>query len=203
MASGGRGEDDDDWEDASDIFEVRSEAGSTDNLTPDVQGGDPSESSQLTVIAPLEDDRRERTPSRLMNRMRGRESDPDQPYERRDPRSWNSPSEYHSAPLMTPPNPKVSRWSRQEGPPVRHRSDGPSKSRDSKFMMKPPRFEGKEHCIESHLVQFDIVAKRNGWDDSEKTDFLKCSLVGEASHLLRDLSDSATYDDIVYKLRQR
>ena len=74
---------------------------------------------------------------------------------------------------------------------------------DSKFMMKPPRFEGKEHCIESHLVQFNIVAKRNGWDDSEKTDFLKCSLVGEASHLLRDLSDSATYDDIVYKLRQR
>ena len=70
-------------------------------------------------------------------------------------------------------------------------------------MMKPPRFEGKEHCIESHLVQFDIVAKRNGWDDSEKADFLKCSLVGEASQLLRDLSESATYDDIVYKLRQR
>ena len=70
-------------------------------------------------------------------------------------------------------------------------------------MMKPPRFEGKEHCIESHLVQFDIVAKRNGWDDSEKADFSKCSLVGEASQLLRDLSESATYDDIVYKLRQR
>ena len=69
--------------------------------------------------------------------------------------------------------------------------------------MKPPRFEGKEHCIESHLVQFEIVAKRNGWDDGEKADFLKCSLVGEASQLLRDLSESATYDDIVYKLRQR
>ena len=203
MASGGRGDDDDDWEDASDIFEVRSEAGSTDTLSPDEQGGDTSRSGQLTVIAPPEDDRRERTPSRVMNQRRGRESDRDRTYERRDPGPWTPPSEYHSAPLMNLPNHKDSKWGRQECPPARNRSDGPSKSRDSKFMMKPPRFDGKEHCIESHLVQFEIVAKRNGWDDSEKADFLKCSLVGEASQLLRDLSESATYDDIVYKLRQR
>ena len=203
MASGGRGDDDDDWEDASDIFEVRSEAGSSDTMSPDEQGVDTSKSSQLTVIAPLEDDRWERTPSRMMNRRKGRESERDQPHESRDPRSRTPPSEYHSAPLMTLPSFKDSNWSRQECPPEHHRSDKPNKSRDSKYMMKPPRFEGKEHCIESHLVQFDIVAKRNGWDDSEKADFLKCSLVGEASQLLRDLSESATYDDIVYKLRQR
>ena len=52
-------------------------------------------------------------------------------------------------------------------------------------------------------MQFEIVAKRNDWDDNEKVDFLKCTLIGEASHVLRDLSDSATYDDVVYKLRQR
>ena len=203
MASGGRGDDDDDWEDASDIFEVRSEAGSSNTLTPDEQGVDTSRSGQLTVIAPPEDDRRERTPPRVMNQRRGRESDRDRSYELRDPGPWSPPSEYHSAPLMTLPNPKDSRGSRQECPPARDRSDRPNKSRDSKIVMKPPRFEGKEHCIESHLVQFEIVAKRNGWDDSEKADFLKCSLVGEASQLLRDLSESATYDDIVYKLRQR
>ena len=70
-------------------------------------------------------------------------------------------------------------------------------------MIKPPRFEGKDSCLESHLVKFEIVAKRNRWDEFEKADFLKCSLSGEASHLLRDLSDSATYDDVIYKLRQR
>ena len=76
MASGGgRGDDDDDWEDASDIFEVRSEAGSSDTMSPDEQGVDTSKSSQLTVIAPPEDDRRERTPSRMMNRRKGRESE--------------------------------------------------------------------------------------------------------------------------------
>ena len=32
---------------------------------------------------------------------------------------------------------------------------------------------------------------------------MKCSLVGEAGRILRDLPDSATYDDVVYKLRQR
>ena len=74
MASGGRGDDDDDWEDASDIFEVRSEAESTDTLTPDEQGGDTPKSGQLTVIAPHEDDRRERTPPRVMNQRRGRAS---------------------------------------------------------------------------------------------------------------------------------
>ena len=203
MASGGRGADDDDWEDASDIFEVRSEAGSSDTLSPDEQGVDSSKSSQLTVVAPPEDDRRERTPPRVMDQRRGRVSDRDRPLEPQDPGSWTPPSQYHSAPLLTLPNPKDSGMSRQECPLVRNRSDGPSKSRDSRFTMKPPRFEGKEHCIESHLVQFDIVAKRNGWDDSEKADFLKCSLVGKASHLLRDLSESATFDDIVYKLRQR
>ena len=87
MASGGRGDDDDDWEDASDIFEVRSEAGSTDTLTPDEQGVDTSKSSQLTVIDPPEDDRREQTPPRVMGQRRGRESDRDRPRESRDPGS--------------------------------------------------------------------------------------------------------------------
>ena len=140
MASGGRGDDEDDWEDASDIFEVRSEAGSSDTLTPDEQGVDTSRSGRLTVIAFPKDDRRERTPPRVMNQRRGRESDQDRSLELRDPGPWSPSSEYHSAPLMTLPNPKDSRGSRQECPPARNRSDGPSKSRDSKFAMKPPRF---------------------------------------------------------------
>ena len=79
----------------------------------------------------------------------------------------------------------------------------PDKPRDEQTSIKPLCFEGKENCIESHLMQFEIIAKRNQWDDLEKADFLKCTLSGEASHISRDLEESATYDDVITKLRQR
>ena len=79
----------------------------------------------------------------------------------------------------------------------------PEKPPTVRTFIKPPRFEGKEGCIESHLAQFEIVAKRNCWDNYERADFLKCSLTGEASRILRDLSDDASYEDVVVKLRQR
>ena len=75
-------------------------------------------------------------------------------------------------------------------------------SRD-RVNIKPPKFEGKDSCVESHLAQFEIIARRNRWDDSEKADYLKCSFTGEANHLLRDLNDSATYGEVVHRLRQR
>ena len=52
-------------------------------------------------------------------------------------------------------------------------------------------------------MQFQIIAKRNQGDDLEKAHFLKCTLSGEASHILRDLDETASYDDVVTKLRQR
>ena len=79
----------------------------------------------------------------------------------------------------------------------------PEKPPTARTFIKPPRFEGKEGCIESHLAQFEIVAKRNCWDSYERADFLKCSLTGEASRILRDLTDVASYEDVVVKLRQR
>ena len=57
--------------------------------------------------------------------------------------------------------------------------------------------------MESHLAQFEIISKHNQWNVEEKTDFLKCSLSGEGSHILRDIKDDASYDDVVCKLRQR
>ena len=52
-------------------------------------------------------------------------------------------------------------------------------------------------------MQFEIIAKHNQWTDSEKADFLKCSLSGEASHMLRDLDEKATYENVFSQLRQR
>ena len=69
--------------------------------------------------------------------------------------------------------------------------------------VKPPKFEGKDACVESHLTQFEIVARRNNWDALEKADYLKCSLSGEANHLLRDLKSTATYEEVAERLRRR
>ena len=68
--------------------------------------------------------------------------------------------------------------------------------------VKSPKYDGKS-CIESHLTQFRIVASRNKWNESEKVDFLKMSLIGEANSILRDLKDDITYAELEAKLKQR
>ena len=75
--------------------------------------------------------------------------------------------------------------------------------KSEKAFLKPPKFGGKDSCIESHITQFEIIARRNQWDELEKADYLKCSLTGEANHILRDLSGTATYEEVVARLRQR
>ena len=172
-------------------------------MTPDKLGHDEAESGQLRDVAPPGVGRREKQPSSLTNRGRDRESERDRAYNQSGAGSRTPPSEYQLAPMALPPHSKDSRARQLTPSPERRRPIKPDKHHGSRFMIKPPRFEGKDSCLESHLVQFEIVAKRNGWDEFEKADFLKCFSSGEASHLLRDLIDSATYDDVVYKLRQR
>ena len=202
MAHAGQNEGDDIWKDASDIFEIRSEVDGSDTLTPDELGDDDSESSQPRDVTPQRADRLERPPARLMNPAMERESVRDRTHAQRGAESRTPPSDYQLAPMVFNSSSKGSKSNHRSPSPVRDRPNGPSKHREVKSVMKPPRFDGKDGCIESHLVQFEIVAKRNGWDEYEKMDFLKCTLIGKASHMLHDLSDSATYDDVVYKLRQ-
>ena len=47
------------------------------------------------------------------------------------------------------------------------------------------------------------MARRNNWDALEKADYLKCSLSGEANHILRDLKATATYEEVAERLRRR
>ena len=113
------------------------------------------------------------------------------------------PSDYHMAMQSHPKGRGSSRRNRSPPLPERVRLFKSNKLPPKRAFIKPPRFEGKDNCLESHLVQFEIIAKHNQWNDSEKADFLKCSLSGEASHMLRDLDEKATNDDVVSQLRQR
>ena len=76
------------------------------------------------------------------------------------------------------------------------------KSESKAYYVKPPKYDGKS-CIESHLTQFRIAATRNRWNESDKVDFLKMSLTGEANNILKDITDDITYEELETKLKQR
>ena len=90
-----------------------------------------------------------------------------------------------SARLFEPPKTKAKKHSASSRP----------------IILKPSKFDGKLGSVESHLTQFSIVAERSEWDDREKADYLMCSLTGEASNLLRELSRNSSFDKVVSCLR--
>ena len=201
MANAGSDVDDESWEEASDIFEVRSEAGETEPEEPEVSVSDEEES---TII--------ERPPVSETNSRPSRYRTPPQAGSvpiparrsgmgnRREENSRQNAAKWleNSCPQ---PRRTLSRLPRGSWP--MDLPPSPHAAKSERVNIKPPKFEGKDSCVESHLAQFEIIARRNRWDDSEKADYLKCSLTGEANHLLRDLDDSATYEEVVHRLRQR
>jgi len=50
------------------------------------------------------------------------------------------------------------------------------------------RYNGKEPVAE-YLLQFELIARRNGWSDPEKTTSLLCALDGPARSLLAEIDD--------------
>jgi len=56
------------------------------------------------------------------------------------------------------------------------------------------RFNGKESVVD-YLRQFELTAKRNQWDDSDKASALLCALDGPARSILSEIDDM---DDISY-----
>ena len=198
MANAGDG---DRWEDASDIWEVLSEIGETETETEETVEGSENES---TVI-----DRSQRRSASVQQRS-------------------NSVSHPYVTPPLPPPrrqrqelNPRIADWLPGVNPGARPRLSRKSRVRtryssgDDEFpskvcarksertFIKPPKFEGRDACVESHISQFEIIARRNCWDAQEKADYIKCSLAGEANHILRDLHERASYEEVVARLRQR
>ena len=75
-----------------------------------------------------------------------------------------------------------------------------STSSMGRMYVKPPKFDGRG-CVESHLLQFQVAASRNRWNEEEKVDFLKISLTGDASAILKDVGE-VTYEELANKLKQ-
>ena len=95
------------------------------------------------------------------------------------------------------------RSKKAEADDVRKEKRGSDTSTSSlgRMYVKPPKFDGKG-CVESHLLQFQVAASRNRWNKEEKADFLKISLAGDASAILKDVGEEVTYEELASKLKQ-
>ncbi|KAF6216238.1 hypothetical protein GE061_000578 [Apolygus lucorum] len=63
-------------------------------------------------------------------------------------------------------------------------------------------FDGSAE-LEAYLIQFEIVAEANGWDDDSKATALSSALSGPALALLSDISPPRTYRRLVAALEER
>ena len=66
------------------------------------------------------------------------------------------------------------------------------------------RYNGKE-SVTDYLKQFELTAKRNNWDDQEKSSSLLCALDSTARTVLTEIDDTdrVTYDEIKQLLLKR
>jgi len=66
------------------------------------------------------------------------------------------------------------------------------------------RFSGKEN-VEDYLLQFELTAKRNGWNDDEKSSALLCALDGSARGILAEFDNpvDTSYADVKRALLRR
>ena len=67
--------------------------------------------------------------------------------------------------------------------------------------MKPPKFDGKTP-LDEFVIAFENCARFNQWSRYDKAAYLRNSLTGSASQLLRD-SASDTYSELIGKLERR
>ena len=66
------------------------------------------------------------------------------------------------------------------------------------------RYNGRED-VQDYLLQFELTARRNGWDDEEKSLALLCALEGAARGILSEFDSptTATYVDVKHALLRR
>ncbi|ESN95312.1 hypothetical protein HELRODRAFT_184464 [Helobdella robusta] len=77
--------------------------------------------------------------------------------------------------------------------------------RDNDFcrreLLRPDRFDGTG-CLKTFLKKFEICARYNNWNLVDMEAYLSCSLTGEASQVLWDLTGLG-YQELVSKLEDR
>jgi len=91
-------------------------------------------------------------------------------------------------------------------PPTLRTFDEPPNNRHAvrRKEVEARRYSGKEDVCE-YLLQFELTARRNGWDDDEKSVSLLCALDGQARGILSEFDDptNATFDQVKQALLRR
>ena len=74
----------------------------------------------------------------------------------------------------------------------------------AKQWLKLEKYDGQTP-LEAFLAKFDICAKHNDWNDSEKLSQLMCSMVGNAAQVLWEFNASglSSWSDLVKRLKTR
>jgi hypothetical protein len=67
--------------------------------------------------------------------------------------------------------------------------------------MKPEKYDGKT-CWKTYLNYFKVCVQHNGWDDNEKTAYVRWAMAGQAAQLLRR-TEGFTYERLFKKVEQR
>ena len=89
----------------------------------------------------------------------------------------------------------------------RHADSSGSRNREARShsrhrqYMKPPRYDGRS-SLDEFVIAFENCAQFNRWSSNAKAAYLKNSLCGNATQLLRD-SMSCTYRELLDKLERR
>ena len=93
-------------------------------------------------------------------------------------------------------------------PPTIHTMDDPPQHAPRRPLRRKEiearRFNGKENVSE-YLLQFEVTARRNLWDEAEKATALLCALDGPARGILAEFDDPATvtYQQVKASLTRR
>ena len=92
----------------------------------------------------------------------------------------------------------------EAGPPPSLRTMEDPPRRVNRREIDARRYNGKED-VEEYLLQFQLTARRNGWDENEKAAAILCALDGPARGILTEFDDpvSANFADIKKALLRR
>ena len=89
-------------------------------------------------------------------------------------------------------------------PPPSHGERPVGTQRGRRKEIEARRFNGKE-SVTDYLKQFELTARRNNWDDQEKSASLLCALDGTARTILSEIDDAdrVTYHELKQLLIKR
>ena len=122
------------------------------------------------------------------------------------PDSWEATRISREPPVTRTRQRSASRDRRRRQSHSRRRSSSRSHSRNRRRRkeMEVRRFNGKDN-VDEYLVQFEMAARYNGWEEHEMAAALLCALDGPARGVLSEFDDpqSARYSSIKRALKKR